>query len=269
MLNFLIFCSTILWVCSVQAGEATLQVVSAHGEKSYSLSELKKNLQTVSWTVSDPVFKKQKTYDGFPLSKVLELAGSSVEQGDELIFQAMDGYAPTISLSAAKNHEAIIAFQEHGNKKIWDKLQQGKSWVSPAPFYLVWKEGDQLPENFPWSYQLVRIELVNFSQKYSKLFPQGEKKDSAVYHGFESFKDRCLRCHSLNLQGGELAPELNIPKNITEYWSHDDLRAFIYDVSKYRLKSKMPVFRESLKSSELDDIITYLRFMKDHKIMSQ
>jgi mono/diheme cytochrome c family protein len=169
-------------------------------------------------------------------------------------------------LAEVGKHEAMVAFQEHGSDHSWQKLKQGKAWISPAPFYLVWKEGKSLPESFPWSYQLVKIELVSFAQKYAKLFPHSIEKDSSVYRGFLVFKERCLRCHSINLQGGELAPELNVPKNITEYWTEENLRAFIYDASSFRAKSKMPIFRNSLKEKEITEILDYLRIMKANKI---
>ena len=83
--------------------------------------------------------------------------------------------------------------------------------------------------------------------------------------GFVTFKNHCIRCHSLNLQGGEVGPELNSPKNVTEYWEKSTLRAFIRDASSFRFKDKMPAF-PNLKESDLDEILEYLAYMKDHKI---
>jgi cytochrome c1 len=132
----------------------------------------------------------------------------------------------------------------------------------------VWENEGALtanPEIYPWPYQLVAIEGIRFQEKYSKLFPKGEPKDSAHYQGFLHFKNQCLRCHSINLEGGDLAPELNIPRNITEYRDRGTLKLFIKNASDFRARSKMPAF-PGLKDSDVEQILSYLDYMKTHKI---
>jgi len=90
-------------------------------------------------------------------------------------------------------------------------------------------------------------------------------KDSSVMKGFLVFKNECVRCHSINLQGGELGPELNAPQNVAEYWAKDTLKRFIRDASSFRYKTKMPPFPH-LKDQELDEVLDYLEFMKGHKL---
>ncbi len=114
---------------------------------------------------------------------------------------------------------------------------------------MVWAEGKTLAKDVPWPYQLARIEVVQFNQKFAKLYPQSAKPGSAEMRGFMTFKNECIRCHSINLQGGDLGPELNAPKSITEYWDRKILKAFIQN-----------------KSEEIDDVLEYLSFMKDRKV---
>ncbi|HTT07616.1 MAG TPA: c-type cytochrome [Gammaproteobacteria bacterium] len=255
----------ILWNAANADTHQNLQLVGPGTQKTISLAELRKNLKTVSVTLDDPVYQKEKTFDGFELQEVLGLLGPSTEGVDEIVFQSTDGYAPSLPMSKALAHGAILAYQEHGNPRKWDKIRQGKAWLSPAPFYLVWKEGKELGEEFPWPYQLIKIELVKFSSKFAKLYPAEAKNDSAVMRGFVDFKTNCMRCHSINLEGGDLAPELNIPQNVTEYWSRDTLKNFIANPGAFRAKSKMPPFEDVLKSGGIDDILEYLDYMKVHK----
>lgn len=113
-------------------------------------------------------------------------------------------------------------------------------------------------------YELIAIELVNFRAMFPKLYFAGLEKDAAVKAGFDLFRKECLKCHSLNLQGGDIGPELNIPKNITEYRDETYLKSFIRNASSYRAKSKMPPFL-NLKDSEITQIIAYLRVMREHR----
>ena len=251
---------------SALAADAALTLRSPTTTQVLSLAQLKAKIKPVTVTVYDPLYRKKKTYDGFPLSEVLKLAGPLSAQVDEVVFHALDGYAPGIALDALKGHAAFVVFQEQGRANKWEPLQSGKAWITPAPYYLVWAEGKALGEEYPRPYQLTRIELVSFERRYPTLYPPGVAHDSAAARGFTLFKDHCLGCHSINLEGGTVGPELNVPQNITEYWSRDVLRGFIRNVSAFRLKSKMPVFEGILTPAQVDDVLTYLDAVKDHKI---
>lgn len=246
---------------SASAVPAELKVVLSGRAQTLSLAQLKKRLKSATLTVQDPVYKKEKTYEGFWLADVLKLAGMTEAEGDEIVFTCADGYAPTLSFSKMKAHKGLVAFREPKAKAGWQKFQQGKAWMTPAPFYIVW---DASHHEVPWPYQVVGIEVIRFKEKYSRIFPETVETTSPVYKGFTLFKGECLRCHSLNLQGGDLAPELNYPKNITEYWEDSTLLAFVRDPGQFRARSKMPAFPQ-LKEQDLSDLLSYLKWIKNHK----
>jgi cytochrome c2 len=264
-LTFIFILLTLLLTGSPLFAEtASIQISLPGKEKTFSLTQLKSKLKTITVTIDDPVYKKKKSYDGFLLIDLLNLAGFNEKSThDELIFTAQDGYSPNASFHLLQQHRAVLTFREHG-KQGYEKIAQGKSMISPAPFYVVWEDSEKLDKEVPWPYQLVKIEVVNFRQKYAKLFPTNAASDSVVMKGFLTFKNQCIRCHSINLQGGDLGPELNVPLNITEYWPKDTLKRFIHDASSFRYKSKMPPFRH-LQDHEINQILQYFEYMKDFK----
>jgi mono/diheme cytochrome c family protein len=243
----------------------------------FTLKDLKKKLSSKTVTVSDPVYKTQKTYDAFSLADIFKLG--KFGEGNEIVFESSDGYAPSFPLSSilkqtdANSPMPYLAYQEHARKdgKLWATFEQGKAPMTPAPYYLVWThlegnkvegKGNKALEEHPWPYQLIRIELVNFKETYKKIYPVTAKGDSPQMKGFTIFKNECIRCHSVNLVGGSVGPELNTPKNVTEYWDVKTLRQFIQNPGLFRAKDKMPPFPK-LTSEDLDDLFTYFEFLKN------
>jgi mono/diheme cytochrome c family protein len=239
-----------------------------------NLKDLKAKFKVYTVTVSDPVYKTEKTYDAFLLKDVLlkdmpTTKSSSGALGDEIVFEARDGYAPSISKSKLESHTAYLAFQEHGSQpgKPWHTFMQGKEKMTPAPFYLVWpnlKDVSPSDETYPWPYQLVKIQSVVFKEKYAKIYPENAAPDSAEMQGFLTFKNDCIRCHSVNLVGGGIGPELNTPKNVLEYWNEATLRQFIKNPGSFRAKDKMPPF-PNLTDSDIDHIFAYFRYLEKHR----
>ena len=226
----------VLFACSLGIASGTtsqIKLQTPDRTQAFTLNELQAKLPVTSMEVEDPVYKTKKIYEGFLLTDVFRLMGNA--PGDEIAFHCRDGYSPTLSVSKSAEKKGLLAFREKGAPGGWAKFQQGKTWMTPAPFYVVWNTTE---ESFPWPYQLVGIEIIQFSKKYDRIYPVGEPKNSAVFRGFETFKNDCLRCHSLNLQGGDLGPELNIPRNITEYRDDKILTLFIHDPSAFRARSK-------------------------------
>ncbi|MBU1620985.1 MAG: c-type cytochrome [Gammaproteobacteria bacterium] len=233
----------------------------------WSLLDIKQKVPVQQIKLFDPVYNSDKSFVGVSLLQLLKAAGYKPGQAaDEVVLTASDGYAPSMPLEYLLDDQAVLVFAETGKKDFdFAPVAQGKAMVSPAPFYLVWRQGKAVEKTRPWPYQLVKLELVSFQQRYPKLYPTNTAQSSAAYQGFLLFKQNCISCHSINLQGGDLGPELNAPKNVTEYWTDEHLKAFIPNASGYRYKSKMPTF-EQFSAEDIDHLVAYLKHMKDYKI---
>lgn len=234
---------------------------------SWTLADIKQKVPVQQVKLFDPVYSSNKSFEGVSLLQLLKAAGYKPGQAaDEVVLTASDGYAPSMPLEFLLDDQAVLVFAETGKNDFdFAPVAQGKAMVSPAPFYLVWKQGKAVEKTRPWPYQLVKLELVSFQQRYPKLYPTNAAQNSAAYQGFLLFKQSCISCHSINLQGGELGPELNAPKNVTEYWTEAHLKAFIPNASGYRYKSKMPAFPQ-FSAEDIDHLVAYLKHMKGYKV---
>ncbi len=242
----------------------SLFIIVAGKSKSYSLHELKRKLKVSSISGYDPVYKQQKTFDGFHLKDVIELAGPIPTDLDEITFEASDGYAPSINVKEAFATNALVAFQEKGLKNNFSKAQSNSKVVDLRPYYLVWEGGEKVPHYYPRPYQMVKIELVKFKEKFKNLYPDALDSAEQAKKGFLLFKGECFRCHSINGTGGTLGPELNSPNNVTDYWVNDKLKGFIKDATAFRANSKMPSFKD-MSDESIEQILSYLKFIKSYK----
>lgn len=265
-LIMIIVCGLLSWQSAAQTLELRFdgQVVQL------SLAELKQALPVKLVQIEDPVYHKTKRYQAFELTALLNTYGVVLDATKhELVTTALDGYAPPVPNRALTSGKGYLAFAEEGKADFqFEAVTLGKSTTSPAPFYLVWQVDAKQAEQLPWPFQLVKIEKVDLTQQYAAMFPNtpsATRNAAAVQRGFQLFRQQCVRCHSINLQGGMVGPELNAPKNVTEYWSDEHLRGLIRDASSYRYRSKMPAFPE-LSPQDIDDILHYLRQMATQKI---
>ena len=90
-------------------------------------------------------------------------------------------------------------------------------------------------------------------------------ENSAAVKGFDTFSNHCLPCHSINGDGGNLGPEFNYPKSMTEYWQESDFAAFAKNPKSYRISSAMYP-KDYLTDAEFKSIWAYLKDMAGRKV---
>ena len=131
---------------------------------------------------------------------------------------------------------------------------------------MVWSGVSPSDPHFTWPYKLARVSVQSFDLRYGSAAPPAGTSANAQ-KGFRLFVQNCVSCHSVNLIGGDIGPELNVPRNVTEYWSAEHLAAFVAAPETYRLRSKMPNFGH-LPPADRGAILTYLASMRERKLCS-
>ncbi len=259
-------CCFIVSVCGATADNPTLEFgVSGHPDKTVSLSELKSQLVIERLDFMNLGYGKRKRYAAFKIQDVLAYAfGEQWQSGDwtEVVFTALDGYQAVGRRDLMVQRGGFLAFENLDVEDGWEPI--GRRQSNPGPFYLLWTGADQTTQHgFPWPWQVTRISMLRFEERFPLVYPEGAPVDSAAFRGFELFKGRCMRCHAINGQGGKIGPDLNAPMSIVEYRSQNMIKAFIRQPSKYR-HTQMPDHLD-LTELDLDHLLGYFWHMSKRK----
>ncbi len=111
----------------------------------------------------DTVFEKPKNLRAFKLRDVLELGYATnldTIENSTFTFLALDGFQDSATSVQANEPGGYIAFEDldvEGSDN-WEPVATENN-NDPAPFYVVWINEDQTPEDgYPWPYQLYAID---------------------------------------------------------------------------------------------------------------
>lgn len=245
-------------VCLPAFGEPTLRFVADGRTRVVGLAELRGAVPEANVALDDPAYGQRHRYRALPLAKVLDFAfGPRWREPEftEVLFAASDGYTVPGAQATLAGPGGYLAFADLDHPQ-WAPLSGGRG--VPGPFYVVWTgAGQTSAAGHPWPWQLERVELVRFADRYPAVFPAGVAPDSPVHAGFLLFKARCFGCHALDRQGGSVGPDLGAPQAVTDYRSADWLRAYIRQPSRFRY-THMPDHTD-LSDAQLDALIAYLR----------
>lgn len=228
------------------------------------LTELKSQLQVHEIEFFSPYNNKQKKYLGFAIEDLLaHLFGSHIKSVEfsHVAFVALDRYEAVAPLYRLAEKGGFLAFEDLDVESGWEPV--GAKKADPAPFFLIWTGKNQTTANaYPWPWQVVRLRLLRFENQYPKVVPIGVEKDASVHRGFTIFRDRCLRCHAMDRQGGKIGPDLNAPQNITTYRSKHMIKEIIKHPSTYR-HTQMPDHKD-LTEQDLENLYLYLKHQGDN-----
>jgi mono/diheme cytochrome c family protein len=226
----------------------------------------------------DPAFPGKKLhYQAVPAHALFE--GLKIPNDATIQFKCLDGFSGPINRaqllnSSSSNSVAYVAIE--GPDEHWPAINPPSDTRTPAPFYLVWvdpkKSGIGQEQ---WPFQLAGFEVKG---ALAAAFPaiQPDIKLPASHparRGFEIFVKTCFPCHTLNKQGeAQMGPDLNLPKNPTEYFTDSTLKEFIRNPQNLHVwpQSKMTPFgKEALSDGDLSAVVAYLHHMAKRKVSAK
>ncbi len=247
------------------------RIQSEQDKSVMTLSEMLNTLKVQSFTVYDEAYHQNKTYEGVSLKALLEHNNYSLDNISEVTVVCADGYKAVLDGDILRKYpDAMISYRQldkngKGIDGDFEPIREGKKIADPAPFYMVWPQKETYGV-FPWPHQVVALQ-VSAKDSYQVIKP-AESASASVHEGYKLFKGACLACHSINLVGGVIGPELNIPQNITEYRSKEYMKQFIRNPDSFRARSRMTGLPD-LSDQDIDNAVAYLEHMKKHKDMSK
>lgn len=218
---------------------------------------------TVVTVANDPVYHKTKKYKAV---NALTLIATQIDlskidpKSTKIVFECMDGYKPEMPLALFLASKPYLAFKDVDAKGTdWEPILKNGNKMDAAPFYLVYTDASAEDDHYKWPYNLIKIHLEPIDKSKTALYP----KDPSMVVGYTLFQNQCITCHALNGIGGEMGPELNYPKSVTEYWVETDLVNYIVNPASFRNKVKMPTL--GITEQQSQEIVGYLKYMAKNK----
>lgn len=226
--------------------------------KALPLSELLQLPGAGEIATSDPYYGERKRFRAFPIVAALAAGyGDNPAQLREgaYVLVALDGYRVPIEAARLLDDGAYVAVDD---LDVPGFAPIGPRKVSPQPAYLIWAgEGKSNLETHPRPWQLTSIERVPEDTLYPHTRPTNAPEGGPARAGFKLFRERCIRCHAINREGGSVGPELNVPQSIVAYRPEAQIRAYIKNPLTFRYGA-MPA-NPDLSEADLDALIAYFR----------
>jgi cytochrome c2 len=218
---------------------------------------------TIVTVVNDPVYHKTKKYKAVNALTLIatEIDLSKIDtKSTKIVFECIDGYKPEMPLDLFLASKPYLAFKDVEAKGTdWEPISKNENKMDAAPFYLVYTDTPAEDDHYKWPYNLVKIHLEPIDKSKTALYP----KDPSKVAGYTLFQNQCITCHAINGIGGEMGPELNYPKSVTEYWIEAELINYIVNPASFRNKAKMPTL--GIKKQQSQEIVEYLKYMAKNK----
>ena len=263
----------VLLSCSTQAADTSLTVTVGGETRNFTREALLARSDAATIEVPfDITYRVKMTYRAVPVAALL--AGMKVPPDSVTEAVALDGFTAQLPLDLVLNTnegKAVAWLAIEPADRPWPPVP-GKD-VSAGPFYIVWTGAKVASiRSEQWPFQMAKLESQpSPASRWPALGvdPVLPPTDP-VRAGQALFVVQCLTCHKLNKAGAaDVGPDLNLPRNPTEYLTPEGLHGLIRNPKAVRTwpAQAMPPFPpDYLSDREIDLIIAYLRHMAGRKV---
>jgi cytochrome c2 len=269
-IHHILFCLIVCFLSCNQKKESKIkQAADVQPEIVMDLVDLqsknKLGKDTIITVINDPVYHKTKKYQAIDALQLVknEIDLSKVDlKNTMIVFECIDGYKPEMPLELFLKTNPFLAFKDIDAPKgsHWEKIVKNGNEMNADPFYLVYTSAPADDQKYKWPYNVIKFRFESKNKNIEALQPKEDKK---AMKGFALFQKQCITCHAINGIGGEMGPELNYPKSVTEYWKETELVDYIVNPASFRHKVKMPTL--GITKQESKEIVDYLKYMSKNK----
>jgi mono/diheme cytochrome c family protein len=254
------------------ADEPTLTITVGNDMRSFTRRELLLRPDATTIEVArDISYRVPMTYRAVPVASLL--AGITLPDDSVIEAVALNGFVAQIPPGLLHNTDeskAVAWLAIEPQDRPWPPLPHKDE--NAGPFYIVWtgaEVGSIRSEQ--WPYQLAKLESQpSPAARWPALaVDPALPPTDPVRAGQTLFFVQCLTCHKLNGAGAaNVGPDLNVPRNPTEYFTPQGLHDLIRDPRAVRIwpAQAMPGFPpDYLSDHEIDLVIAYLKHMAGRK----
>jgi mono/diheme cytochrome c family protein len=255
-----------------RADEPTLTITVGNDMRSFTRRELLLRPDATTIEVArDISYRVPMTYRAVPVASLL--AGITLPDSSVIEAVALNGFVAQIPPGLLLNTDeskAVAWLAIEPQDRPWPPLPHKDE--NAGPFYIVWtgaEVGSIRSEQWPYQLAKLKSQPSPAARWPALAVDPALPPTDPVRAGQTLFFVQCLTCHKLNGAGAaNVGPDLNVPRNPTEYFTPQGLHDLIRDPRAVRIwpAQAMPGFPpDYLSDHEIDLVIAYLKHMAGRK----
>jgi mono/diheme cytochrome c family protein len=255
-----------------RADEPTLTITVGNDMRSFTRRELLLRPDATTIEVArDISYRVPMTYRAVPVASLL--AGITLPDSSVIEAVALNGFVAQIPPGLLLNTDeskAVAWLAIEPQDRPWPPLPHKDE--NAGPFYIVWtgaEVGSIRSEQWPYQLAKLKSQPSPAARWPALAVDPALPPTDPVRAGQALFFVQCLTCHKLNGAGAaNVGPDLNVPRNPTEYFTPQGLHDLIRDPRAVRTwpAQAMPGFPpDYLSDHEIDLVIGYLKHMAGRK----
>lgn len=235
------------------------KIFQLNGDFFSGLKAKESNITTIA-----PLYNERRSFSGYQFINILQDKKIDYKKYDIITFIAKDDFKISIPISFIDKYKPFLAIKDNTlkNKMDWQDVRDGGRFINGGPYYLMWEEEKKVQNEY-WAFGVVKLQFSSFKEAFGASIPKDTSKKN-IMQGFQVYQETCSACHSMNLIGGQLGLEMNVPKNFSEYYTAEYIKAYTKSPTSFRANAKMPPVK--ISDEQFSNFFLYLKEMKENKL---